>query len=498
MNAQPWRLHAEAEGDTSNSRRFLAFLAASGGLLLLGGLFNIIVVATGLRDVIAVPLLAAFGFAALLLLLQYILGSKVADNGFLGLGYAGAYAALMTINVVLATGGVTSIGFADRLGQSGFERSVAEVTPQIAAVADAYQSISARLNSLSAYSATRADDEARNGRTCGASDPGEGPVFRLRMRDRDDFAGLSRTFATLSVQMANARAQVDSLVEGYEVERHETIAGGVNQALATARAGATNPALDSMRRQLSARLAGASSGLRDVQSGTTVSCPDDQLVRELEAVLQAPVPEVPEADELPPRPSHDTAVFALVSHVVDAFGDGSFDWALWGVPLILGFVPDAIFMLGLAQARRDRRRRLGVAGKLAEGLGAAGAGWSALADAAARAAEEDVLHRLARLHHRRVRMFGITDYLVIPADDEHWQDYLIAQRIRVGGYAAYVGIGPAGHLDPAALPTIPEGERCHLSHFFIFRRGAWDKLLLDALEHPSTAGHRDPPSQGAL
>ncbi|MEA3044671.1 MAG: hypothetical protein QOH47_2509 [Sphingomonadales bacterium] len=483
MNAQPGAFHPASPARVSAPTRALAFLTSSGGLLLLGGMFNIIVVATGLRDVASVPILAAFALAGILLLLQYFVGSKVAGNGWLGLGYVGAYAVLMTVNVVLATGGVTSIGFANRLGQVGFERSVSDVTPQIAAVADAYRSISASLESLSVYSAGRAATEAHDGRTCGASDPGEGPVFRLRMRDRDDFAALSQTFSRLSGQMSGARGQVDTLVSGYQVDRHEEIVRGVNQALATARDGALNPALSSMRRQLSSRLTGVSSGVQDTQSATVVVCPDDQLMRELEAVLRSPVPEVPQADDLPARPSHNMAVFALIEHVAAAMRGRGFDWSLWGMPLLLGFLPDAIFMLGLAQARRDRRKLLGIAGALSADLPEAGSGWEALAAAATRAAGNEVLHRLASFHHRRVRLFGVTDYLVIPAGKEHLSDYLIAQRIKSVGYASYVGIGPAGRLDPVARPGIEPDNAATLSHFFLFRKGAWDKLLLDALHH---------------
>jgi hypothetical protein len=489
MNAQPWALHHENTEKERPAQRFLAFLMASGALLLLGGLFNIIVVATGVRDVMAVPLLAAFGFAALLLLLQYILGSKVAGNGFLGLGYAAAYAALMMINVILATGGVTSIGFSNRLGQTGFERSIAGVTPEIVSVADAYRSISARLESLAAYSAARADDESTNGGTCGASPRGQGPIFRLRMRDRDEFATLSGTFARLSAQMAEAHARADGLVAGYRVERHEEIARGVNEALATARAGASHPALDSMRRQLTARLAGVSAGVIDTADGGAVICPDSRLQAEISAVMEAPVPQVPEADDLPARPSHETAVIAFVTELVGALGGQGFDWSLWGVPLILGLIPDAIFMLGLAQARRDRRLQAGVLGKLAEGHVAAGASWSGLRAAAVAAADDEALHRLASFHHRRVRLFGVTDYLVIPADRDHFPDYLLAHRIRFCGYASYVGIGAAGRLPEAALPAIPPERKEVLAHFFVFHTGAWDELLLDALK-ASKAPHR--------
>lgn len=463
-------------------------IGRANALLLIGGLLNIVVVAFGVRDVLAWPLVAAFGFASFLIALQYILGRSLSGSGFLhGIGCSLLYLFVIGVNLILAVSGIVAIAAPDALGRRSFEAVVAVPRAQIIAVADNLDATEMAVSALSRQSDQRAAVEATSGSSCGPSPKGEGPIFRLRMRDRDRFAELAAAFAGRAATTRQVRAELDAAIAGYSVEQHAALASRIDTLVERARQSAADPAIHAMRAELRTRLSGVRSTTPDPSTGAVVRCPDQELDRALSGVLAVAPPGVPAVEAIPQEPSHRAAAMAFARQIGNWWHGAPFDSEMWGMPVTLGFFPDAVFLLGLMKLKRDRRELLGISGRLARRVTGKEGAWSDAAAAAEEAAEDPRLAWLLRYHSRRSRWYGHTDCLTVPADHGH-EAFLQCMGLVQIGDATYHGLGPAKLLLEGAHPRPADGEV--ESHFFVLRHKTWERLLIESMRDAASSRPR--------
>jgi hypothetical protein len=387
--------------------------------------------------------------------------------------------------------GIVAIAAPNDLGRRSFEAVVAAPRARTIAVADALNATEAALSALSRQSDQRATVEATSGSSCGPSPTGEGPIFRLRMRDRDRFAELAADFGGRASGVRQIRAELDSAIGSYAVERHAAIASRIDALVERARQSAADPAIGAMRAELGARLDGVRNGSPDPTSEALIRCPDAELERALSAVLAVAPPTVPAIESMPQEPGHRAAAMAFVRHIGDWWEEAAFDAEMWGMPVGLGFFPDAVFLLGLMKLKRDRREHLGVTRKLALFVTGKDGGWSAAAAAAEDAADDPRLAWLLRYHSRKSSVYGHTDCLTVPADHGH-DAFLQCMALVQIGDATYHGRGPAKSLLEGAYPRPVNGDV--ESHFFILGRKVWERLLMESMRDAASS---TPPPHGS-
>lgn len=471
---------------TGLNANWLEYVSRARILLLIGGILNITVISFGVRDVFSQPMGVAVVLAVILVGVQYLLGSGMAGSGILALIRGPAYIFMIVINLVLAVSGIVAVSSPDSLGRRSFESVVAAPKAQIEAVAASFDGTDRTLQALSAYSNRRAAEEENPGGTCGPTTDGRGPVYRIRQQDKTDFGSLATQFGDRARTMTGIKTQLDAAIGSYSVARHAQTASQINALVERARGVAADPTTAAMRDRLAARLNSARTMTRDPGRGVLVRCPDAELESALSAVLAVAPPQVRGLESVPAEPSHRSAALAYVAAVWAMLNGKPFDAELWGFPTALALFPDVLFLLGIWEDHRDRRRRRRLVGELAEALIPGQADdWHTLAQAAERAASSEQVEQLVAYHSSKATRLGRTEFLLVPDGAEHRGIYLICLGLTALGKMKYAGLGPAGLLHRAAVPR--PADPTAPTHFFVLKSRVWQRLLLESLRELSRA-----------
>lgn len=449
----------------------------AGLLILLGGTLNIIIISFGLRDVLTLPFGIAVAFATGLVGVQYVLGTLVPFGFWVGVGRLAAYIFIVCVNLVLAVSGIIALGQPDVLGRQSFEEVVAAPRAQIVAVTDIMVNSETALSRLSAHSEQRASEEANNGGSCGPTDGGRGPVFRVRDNDKNVFAAFATQSRNRADQMRGIRTSLDSAISGYSAGRHAAVARQIDGLVDQARQLAADPGIGQMRAALEARRAGEATTTPDPLTGVAVRCPDPELARALTGVLQVAPPAVPPIQSLPSEPSHQAAAVAYLSAIGGLINGRTVGLQMWIVATLISFFPDLILILGITQARAVRKARLGVVGRMAGQIDPDRPGIDTVLDAAESLSVSEKYSLFQPHHSSRDSLLGRTDFLCIPVSNQ--RAYYAALTLVGAKAGKYIGYGPAHALPKGAMPRPNYVGDCH---FFVFRGKAWTRFLVELMK----------------
>jgi hypothetical protein len=460
--------------------RLLQRLSALDSSLLIvafGGLANIIFVTTGVASVAPVAPIVALVGAIALLSIQLVLQHKMRAGLLLGSGCLAGYSMVATFNILLAAAGMTADLNAAELGRASFERSVAPALASIQQTADTYTRLAAATRSISEVSALGAASERAQGGSCAPSPKGPGPYARLRDADEEYFADRAAMVAALAESTNQDQKQVRSAIASYSVEHHGATAQTIESAVAAARQAALDPRVHAMMSaELPERLKEIDAGRRDAVTGRLVVCPDAALKRAITAVLAEKEPSAPAAVDAVPPPSHASATAGLFEAVWRKLSSQPADFSPYRWGLMLAWVPDFLFLLGLALYRKSRRLQRSLSGHVAESFGALG-GWREAAEVAARASADPHLVRWASYHAVRRRFVGRDDYVLVPQADVDYR--LLAEALVRDGDAIGGDLAPGSLLPEGAVPR-PEDPSAFF-YFYSLKQGIWQRLEADAM-----------------
>jgi hypothetical protein len=432
--------------------------------------------------------------ALLLLRLQFLIAKATSAGGQVTRLARVIYFVLMVLAMCLAVAAVAEQTAAGRIAQKGFERSTAQIAPQIEKVESSFTATAESLDSLALYSHNTAETEFRDGNTCAVSTDGDGPFRRRRQSDEHILAEAASGFRAKAKALHDAKARADAAVATYTVARHAQVAAAVNEALDAARVATQSGALGGLEADLRKLLDDNVNGSIDALTHQRVTCIDPTLTKRLTSLLATPKPPVPVAAPLPLSPNHETVIRGLIAHLAAvAHGDEPFDWEVYGFAL-LGIVPELSLIVGMLWRKVEMRDRHGpVAGvAMAHGLDPDDDPSATLQAAAAAAAEDPLLAQLGALLVRDTSLLGWVEYLRIPVDEAHRDLELIAQSLVRQGRLVDRGVWPAGAAWARFRPAPPDPEAP--AHFFQLTAEAWRDLQLEALRRAAdrSGGQRGP------
>ena len=444
-------------------------------IILVGGGFNLVAVTLGLHGALGLSLLAALTGAAGLSLMQTLIFEEVFENGFwLGLLGGTFYALIVSLNILLAAGGITAALGADILGQSTFRTSIAQPLTDIRAVSSSTNDFAAAMGRVAEHSAEQRAIEVARGGTCTASGAGDGPISRLREDDAAAFGAARETMQQIAAEGQRISTAIDSTVVNYTVSRHNEVVQAISVALGQAHQLARDPRMATIRAALQGRAAQIDTGRPDRLDGSVrVVCPRDTMLRQVIAhALSIPAPQVPANFTAPPVPDEASSVRGLAEALGATLSGGGGDLGPWRLSIMLAPVPDGLFVYGLILHRRRRRGRLTHRERLAEHYGLpSGADPEA---AIARALESSAVQALYASHVRHRRLFFRTDFLVVPFSETARRYALL----RMDGSVVFdCGIWDGARL-PIAAPDIDPSARYQL---FGLAKGVWASMEADEL-----------------
>ncbi len=432
--------------------------------------------------------------ALLLLRLQFLIAKATSAGGQVARLARVIYSVLMVLAMCLAVAAVAERTAAGRIAQKGFERSAAQIAPQIEKVESSFTATAESLDSLALYSHNTAETEFRDGNTCAVSTDGDGPYRRRRQSDERVLAQAAGGFRTKAKALHDAKARAEAAIATYTVARHAEVAAAVNDALDAARVAAQSGALGGLQADLRKLLDDNVNGSVDALTHQRVTCVDPTLTKRLTSLLATPEPPVPVAPPLPLSPSHETVIRGLIAHLAAVVrGNEPFDWEVYGFAL-LGIVPELSLIVGMLWRKLEMRDRHGpVAGAaMAHGMDPDDDPSGTLQAAAAAAAEDPLLAQLGAFLVRDASLLGWVEYLRIPADEAHRDLELIAQTLVRQGRLVDRGVWAAGTAWARFRPAPPDPEA--QVHFFQLAADAWRDLQLEALRRAAarSGGQRNP------
>lgn len=442
-------------------------------IILCGAVLNLVAVTLGLHGAFGMSLPLAVAGALTLSLIQSLIFEEVLDNG-LWLGFFGSlfYTFIVSLNVLLAAGGITAALGANVLGQSTFRASVVEQVDAIRAVSTATSDFAAAMSGVAMHSEQQRAIEIAHGGTCTDSAAGDGPISRLRQDDAASFDAARGTMQQIAGQARSITTTIDSAIANYTVERHDEVVQTIATALGEAQQVARDPRMSRIRASLQERAAQIASGRPDrLDRFLRVLCPrDTMLAGVISQALELPAPQVPASFAAPPVPSESSSVWGLVAALGGVlFGDGG-DLGPWRLSILLAPVPDGFFIYGLLLHRRARRARLTHRERLAEHYGLpVGTDPEAAIE---RALQSPRVQALYASHFRHKARFFKTDYLVVPFAETARRYALL----RVDGAQVF----DSGTWDGASLPyPVPDLDPSARYQVFGLARGVWSRMEAD-------------------
>lgn len=459
-------------------------------IILMGVTFNLMTVTLGLDGAFGLSLPLALVGAVMLSLVQTVIFEEVFRNGlWLGLGGAVFYGFIVSLNVLLAAGGITAGLGADILGQSTFRASVTEQVRAIHAVADSTGNFADAMDRIASHSEQQHAIEIARGGTCTDSGRGDGPISRLR---QDDAAAFSHDRDAMQQIAANARQAslaIDTAITNYTVSRHDEIVRTIAATLAAAQRVARAQGIQDVRAELQARAGQIATGRPDrLDPSARIVCPRDAMLRTvIDEALAYPAPTIPADFVPPPVPSESSSVWGLITALGSTlFGSGG-DLGPWRLSILLAPAPDSFFIYGLLLHRRTRRARLSHRDRLAEHFGFA-PGTDAEA-ALERALASTRVQALYSSHVRHRRLLFQTDYLVVPYEATARRRALLAMD---GSELFDCGIWSGATLP---IPTA-DLDPCARFQLFALAKGVWARMEAEeiraALADFDAGGPSDP------
>jgi hypothetical protein len=250
----------------------------------------------------------------------------------------------------------------DLVVASTVEQRREEGLRQIIRLHDALVGLAGQAEALATYSANRAQEELKQGRTCEEIGAGDGPRQRFRIADANRFAETHRIVSAVADRVKEARSRIEQLPRITATNFPDVVRAG-NEAFAVAGAASSDAVLRSMADMLRERARTDGDERTDPGAKRPFRCPDPQIAGSAArmAALVAGLPAIDATITMPDLRDPRTSAVELPGRILRSLrgepgGLESTDWSALGIGV---FIEVMVFASGILAHQRRRGLRLG-------------------------------------------------------------------------------------------------------------------------------------------